>query len=221
MSKDYAQAEVAFTQAFQSDVRMEDAQRKMAYIYRSFSRDGQGNVEGAITDLDSAIAIDPEDLASYFDRMKMLVKVRDFDAVVRDAETVLSGEPDEAQFATAHYFLGRAYYGTGDFKASAEAMSVNLARFPEDMESLLFRASAKERYFDITGAIEDYDLVLELNPQIKEVYANRGVLKINLLTANGNLKPSKKEAKSACSDLNKAWEMGDETVGDMIEIYCK
>ena len=43
--------------------------------------------------------------------------------------------------------------------------------------------------------------------------------KINLLTGNGNLQPSKKETKSACKDL-KARELGDIVVDDLIYVYC-
>ena len=73
---------------------------------------------------------------------------------------------------------------------------------------------------DSQGSIKDYDKAIELNPDYKEAYANRGVAKINLLTTGGNIKPTKEQTKDACADLQKAKKLGDNTVDDMIFIYC-
>ena len=64
-------------------------------------------------------------------------------------------------------------------------------------------------------------LEIKKYPESYKAYANRGIAKINQLTTNGNLQPSRKETKSACKDLRKAQSMGDSTVGDMIFIYCE
>lgn len=53
-----------------------------------------------------------------------------------------------------------------------------------------------------------------------QVLAYRGTGKINLLTGNGNLQPSKRETKAACKDLNKANELGDNSVDHLIYVYC-
>lgn len=219
MAKDFPEAEKDFSDALAAG--LEDDQRKMTYVYRSFARDGQGNLHGALLDLDSAVAVDPNDLTSYFDRVKVLLKLQEFDLVVKDMEFVLSHEADNDQQATANYFLGRANYGLNDFREVIENMSVNLASFPRDIESLLFRASAKERIGDFAGSIEDYDRIVEINPDIKEVYANRGVLKIYQLTKGEDIKLSKKRSASACEDMIRAQSMGDNSVDELIETHCK
>jgi hypothetical protein len=53
-----------------------------------------------------------------------------------------------------------------------------------------------------------------------QAYANRGVAKINLLTSKGNIRPTKEQTSDACADLNKAKQLGDNTVDDMLFIYC-
>lgn len=219
MAKDFPAAEQDFSDALIAG--LEDDQRKMAYVYRSFARDGQGNLKEALVDLDSAVAVDPNDLSSYFDRVKVLLKLQEFDLVVKDMEFVLMNGADKDQEATAHYFLGRANYGLDNFREVIENMSVNLAVFPRDIESLLFRASAKERIGNFAESIEDYDRIVEINPDIKEVYANRGVLKIYRLTKGEDIKLSKKRAASACEDMIRAQSMGDNSVDELIETHCK
>lgn len=75
--------------------------------------------------------------------------------------------------------------------------------------------------FDFENAILDYNKSIELNPDYKEAYANRGNAKINTYTSKGNIKPTPEQTKSACEDFHKAKELGDNSVDDMIFVYCK
>jgi len=85
------------------------------------------------------------------------------------------------------------------------------------------RGTAYSNTFDYNKAIEDYDKALEINPNYAEVYANRASAKINQFTSKGNLDPSPEQTKSACEDLYKAKELGDNSIGteDMIYLHCK
>ena len=69
-------------------------------------------------------------------------------------------------------------------------------------------------------SIKDYDQAILLDSTYKEAYANRGVAKINLLTKNGNIQPTKAQTADACADLKKAKQLGDNTVDDMIFAHC-
>src|SRR5690606_41000811 len=91
-----------------------------------------------------------------------------------------------------------------------------------DAEFYFLRGTAYSNMRKYKEAIEDYDTAIKIHPNYVEVLTNRGVAKINLLTTNGNLKPTKKETKSACEDLKKAYQLGDkENTEDLIFIYCK
>lgn len=85
------------------------------------------------------------------------------------------------------------------------------------------RGTAYSNTFDYTKAIEDYDKALEINPNYVEVYVNRASAKINQFTSKGNLDPTPEQTQSACEDLYKAKELGDESIAteDMIYLYCK
>lgn len=85
---------------------------------------------------------------------------------------------------------------------------------------MFIRGTANDMLRNFEQSIIDYSKSIELKPNYVESIANRGSAKINLLTGIENLQPSKKETKSACMDLKKAKELGDDTVDDLIYIYC-
>lgn len=92
---------------------------------------------------------------------------------------------------------------------------------PKDAEAYFLRGTAKSNIMDSDGAIEDFDTAIKLRPNYREAYANRGVRKINKLPIEQKLKESIACIEDPCSDLLKAKELGDNTVGDMIFLYCK
>jgi tetratricopeptide (TPR) repeat protein len=92
---------------------------------------------------------------------------------------------------------------------------------PKIAELYFNRGATKSRKFDMDGAIADYDKAIELNPEYKEAYANRGVAKINQYTNKGIIELTAEQSKSACDDLYKARDLGDDAaVEDMIYAHC-
>ena len=90
----------------------------------------------------------------------------------------------------------------------------------KDPELYFIRGTANDMLRNFEQSIKDYDKAIEIKPNYVQAIANRGTAKINLLTGNGNLQPNKKETKSACKDLKKAKELGDNAVDDLIYVYC-
>ncbi|RZV57745.1 MAG: tetratricopeptide repeat protein, partial [Flavobacteriaceae bacterium] len=90
----------------------------------------------------------------------------------------------------------------------------------KDPELYFIRGTANDMLGNFEQSIKDYDKAIEIIPNYVQATANRGTAKINLLTGNGNLQPSKRETKSACKDLKKAKELGDNAVDDLIYVYC-
>lgn len=71
------------------------------------------------------------------------------------------------------------------------------------------RATCKFKLKDYRGAISDYDMTIELNPNDKFAYYNRGSAKYNLNQKN-----------SACIDWSKAGELGFPDAYDAIQRSC-
>ncbi len=193
---------------------------KMSYIYRGFAKDGLGKFNEAIADFNKAIEIDPTDLATYIDRANSKSYLKDFDGAISDYKYVVSIDSLGKDAEISYFYLGLIAYKTADYKISIYYFDKMLKLAPSDSEAYFNRGVAKSMLMDIDGSIADYDNAIKYNPNYKEAYANRGTAKINLLTGKGNINPTKKQTTDACSDLRKAKDLGDNTVDDMIFLYC-
>ena len=217
-SENYIKAVDAFSNVLTKAT--DDKLKKYCFIYRAFSYNGQSDFENAIADLDEAIKLDPNDLASYTDRGKTKAYIKDFDGANKDFLFILTKDSTGEQGEAAFYYLGKIAYQVGQFHESIRYYDQLLVLAPNDSEAYFNRAVAKGMIRDATGSIKDYDNAIKLNPNYTEAYANRGVAKINLLTSKGNIEPTKKKTNDGCADLKKAKQLGDKTVDDMIFIYC-
>ena len=198
----------------------DDKLKKYCFIYRAFSYNGLNDFKNAITDLDTAIELDPNDIASYTDRGKTKAYAKDLDGAKKDFLFVLTKDSTGEQAEAAFYYLGKIAYQEGQFEQSIKYYDKLLALAPKDSEAYFNRAAAKGMIMDVAGSIKDYDKAIEINPNYMEAYANRGVAKINMLTTKGNIQPTIEQTSDGCADLKKAKQLGDKTVDDMIFIYC-
>jgi tetratricopeptide (TPR) repeat protein len=217
-SESYKKAAETFTDILgkATDERL----KKFCYIYRGFSYNGLGEYKKAVSDLDKAIELDPNDLSSYIDRGKAKAYLKDLDGAKKDFEYILTKDSIGDQGQGAFYYLGKISYQLGNFEQSINYYDKLIVLTPMDTELYFNRAVSKGMIMDVAGSIKDYDKAIELKPDFTEAYANRGVAKINLLTSKGNINPTKEQTSDGCTDLKKAQKMGDKTVEDMIFIYC-
>jgi tetratricopeptide (TPR) repeat protein len=216
--KNYEKAVDAFSEVLKKATV--DELKKYCYIYRAFSYNGLSDYKNAIADFDRAIEIDPTDLASYTDRGKTKAYAKDLDGAKKDFLFILTKDSTGGQAEAAFYYLGRIAYQEGQFEQSIKHYDKLLALAPNDSEAYFNRGAAKGMIMDVEGSIKDYDKAIELKPDYMAAYANRGVAKINLLTTKGNIQATKEQTSDGCSDLKKAKELGDNSIDDMIFIYC-
>lgn len=199
----------------------DDKVKKFCYIYRAFSYNGLNDFKNAIVDLDKAIELDPNDMASYTDRGKTKAYTNDLDGARKDFLFILTKDSTGEQGQAALYYLAKIEYQLGKFQNSIEYYDKLIKLMPNDAELYFNRGAAKGMLMNSEGAIKDYDKAIQLKADYMEAYANRGVSKINLLTTKGNIQPTKQQTSDACADLKKAKQLGDKTVDDIIFIYCE
>ena len=196
--------------------------KKFCYIYRALSRNQLGDFKNSIADLNIAIAIDPNDLATYIDRGEAEGYAENIDAAEKDFKYVLSKDSTSRLGQGALYYLGLIAYQKHQIKEAIQFYNKLIKLKPDDAEAYFNRGAAKGMLIpmDVESSIRDYDMAIKLKPDYVQAYANRGVAKINLLTTKGTPQPTKEQTTDACIDLKKAKEMGDTTVDDMIYAYC-
>lgn len=217
-SEKYQNSAELFTEIL--DKATDDRLLKYSYLYRAFSYSGLGEYEKAIADLDKAIELDPTDLASYTDRGKVKIKLNDLQSAKNDFEFILTIDSIGEQGEAALYYLGDIAYQLGQYEESITYYDKLIILAPKDYEAFFNRAVDKGLIMDFEGAILDYSHAIKIKPDYSEAYANRGVVKINMLTAKGNIHPTLEQTEDGCTDLLKAKKMGDQTVEDLILIYC-
>jgi len=215
----YAKAEKQFSIAIKKGKVKEGL--KMSYIYRAFAYNGQEAYEKALRDFNRAIKLDDQDAASFIDRGICYLSLREHEQAIDDFNRALEIDSTDKYAEAAYYHLGKVYtYGHQTEKAILYLnLLVELA--PTDAEAYFLRAIAKGQQRDWDASIADYDLAIKHQPNYTEAYANRGVQKLNRLPTNEKIGKDIDCLEDPCSDLLKAREMGDQTVGDMIYLYCK
>lgn len=193
---------------------------KNCYIFRALSYNELGKFNFALIDLDSAIKVDPEDLLTYLDRGKTKLYLDLEEEAIKDYIFILTIDSVGKQAIPALFHLAKIAFSRNEFEKSIKYYDRLILLTPNISELYFNRGCAKGMIMKSEDAIKDYDKAIELKPDYMEAYANRGVSKINLLTTNGNIRPSKDQTTDGCADLKKAKKLGDKTVDDMIFIYC-
>lgn len=161
--------------------------KKFCLIYRAFSYNGLDEFDKAIADLDKAVELDPDDLATYTDRGKTKGYINDLEGAKKDFLFVLTRDTVGDQAKAAYHYLGKISYAEKHFEQSIRYFNKLIALVPRDSDAYFTRAAAKGMISDLAGSIEDYSKAIGIDPDFAEAYANRGVAKINLLTRNGNI----------------------------------
>ena len=193
--------------------------KKQALIYRSFCKKELKNYEGSIMDINRAIAIDPNDLASYIDRGTTYLGMGEFQKAREDFLKIIENDKKSVQAKGGYYYLGLIAFNESKIPEGIEYLTKALDIDPNDINILFNRGYYYGLTMQTEKAIKDYDKIIKLDPSIKEVYANRGTEKVNLY--NRQDRKDNKLLTSACKDLKKAKELGDNSVGDLLFINCK
>lgn len=193
---------------------------KMAHVYKGFCHRELRQFPQAMTEINAAIKIDPDDLASWFDRIHTRQEMGDYSGMIDDAKVILKRKPDAVQTGIAHYYMGVANFFRGDYKKSENEFSKALKTTPDDPEALIYRGTARMAQGDFDLAIADFDEVIRLAPDEPMAYEQRGRIKIQQLMVEYEGMVISTFAKSACADFRKARELGAEGMDELIELYC-
>ena len=194
--------------------------QKTCFINRGLSYDRLKKYDLAIADFTTAIKMDSTDMASFIDRGLSKMHAGKLEKAIVDFNHVIRLKINRRMTENAIYWKAQIHYSQQKFEETIADCDQYFLINPNDPELYFIRGSANGMLRNFEESIKDYDEAIELNPNYYQALANRGTTKINLLTGNGNLQPSKKETRSACKDLKKAKELGDNSVDDLIYVYC-
>ncbi len=196
------------------------------YFDRATYRANNDDILGSIADWNMFLEIEPDNVTAYHNRGIMKLQNSDYIGAISDL----------AKVSQLPYI--RTYVDIGDIKQKDDKRYWQL-----QISAYHNKGKAKLRLDDFRGAIEDYSIALEMDPESDDLYRDRGVAKAYLEDYRGALADFNKaielnpnlpihyinrgaaklelgQKDSGCLDFSKAGELGLSTAYDLIREMC-
>lgn len=180
-----------------------------AHYYRGLAKQIVNDLNGAIQDLNTAESKDPVNVNILIRRAEIKLAMNDMNGCIADAEKVLRYTPEGKPAIHALYLIGKAQYSANMYAEAVNTYTRIIELDPNDPEAYFNRGTAKGMQEDHEGSIADYDHAIVLDPEFATAFGNRGVAKVIL-----------EDKTNACTDLIKAKQLGDDSIDQMLVIYC-
>jgi tetratricopeptide (TPR) repeat protein len=179
-----------------------------AYFKRGEIKMARKDYMGAIDDFTSAIEIDPQDTIAYFKR-----------GFAKNAFGDRIGAlNDYSQAIELDTLMAAAYFSRGGVKGQLKDTSA-FSDFVKAVEinpllklsiAVIEPGTDLKMLKDYSGAIDDYNKAIKINPAYGEAYYRRGLAYVQLNNKD-----------YGCPDLKKAEELGDNRASELLKKYCK
>jgi tetratricopeptide (TPR) repeat protein len=158
----------------------------------------QGNYDQAIADFDTAIQLDPNDVAAYVHRGIAYYWKSDPVRANADFDKAIQTRP-HADDPMDDYYHGMAYYNEARYDPAISDLDKAIQLRPDFADAYLFRGRAYYIKSQYDNAMADFDKYIELLPDEPYGYFDRG-----------NLEISEKEKDQAIADYKKVVELGSD-----------
>jgi len=144
------------------------------YSDRGFSRQSNGDLDGAIADYNKALELDSKDVRTFYRRGLALQAKGDLNGALADYNTVLGLDAKNADAFSNRGFIKQAQ---GDLDGAMSDYTQALLLNPKIPAAYYNQGliDAQKGYFD--AAISDFNHALDLDPKMAFAYYNRGVAK--------------------------------------------
>ena len=162
---DYQKAIDYYTKAIELNSQIADA-----YINRSAAYESTGDLDLALQDLDTALALEPKPEA-YNNRGNVYFTQNDYDRAVQDYEKALELEPDNTG---AHIYRGHAFKNLALYDHAIREYNEALALNPSNANAHTSIGIVHSLRGDHDDAIEHYEQALKLDSGDPFIYLNRG-----------------------------------------------
>lgn len=149
-AKEYAAAIALYSQAISHDPKMFDAYFARARIYQTLLQLGKRDYAKARADYSRCLELDPLDYAARFNRALCLESLREYEGAIADYTAIIEGDTRFSRW---------------------EAGRDNALALAREARGRL----RHERRRDPAGALEDYTVALQLNPQSNTLLYRRGI----------------------------------------------
>ncbi len=142
-----------------------------ALIHRANKRATGGDIEGAFSDFDEAIILNPARATAFYNRGFLHNTLGNFEAAIEDFNRALEILPD---YDEAYYQRGNGHLQLKDFPRAIHDFDRALQLNPYSIKSYYKRAEAYADSGDLASALADYAQAITRIPQDANAYYQRG-----------------------------------------------
>jgi tetratricopeptide (TPR) repeat protein len=177
------------------------------YYNRGLAYLGAEKFKEALSDLNKALREFPEFFNGYLVRSKAYAGMKSYDMAVKDVLFYLNYFGDDQQ---AVFTCGNYYYLSGDYMNALKYFNINLKEDPVNGQYFKARGKTYLKTGTYKYAINDLSMALDLNPDDAETWMYLGIAKME----SG-------DRENACSDFEKARQLGNNEVLKYVVENCK
>ncbi|WP_395042762.1 tetratricopeptide repeat protein [Flavobacterium sp.] len=193
--------------------------QKICYINRGLSYNKVKKYNLAILDFSEAIKLNENDYVSYLDRGLSKMYLENYEEALKDLHLVTEKCEIKEKVESSLYWIIRINYQQQNYALAVANCEKYININETDSEIYFLLGNANDKLKEFEKAENNFTKAINLNPNYYEAIANRGTAKINILTKNKNLFPTKRQLESACEDFKRAISLGD--INEKTILNCK
>lgn len=202
---DHQQALTAF-----SRVVVAEPSNAKAWYYRGVSRLDVGDAEGAVSDLDRALSLAPDDLHALLRRAEACIQM-DWNQMARtDLEHLLLIRADGPIAEHGLLLLGQLAMRSADLVAAKSHYDRLLAMAPYNTYGWVDRGIVNLAMGLHQEAVEDLEHALDLDPTLDQAYGQLALAYYRM-----------DRKQEACHAWQLALQAGDPSVQEALLVYCQ
>jgi tetratricopeptide (TPR) repeat protein len=151
--------------------RISNLTKAKVLTLRGNARSSQGDLLGALTDLDKAIQIEPNNASSYISRSLIRIRKHNEQGALADINTAIKLAPQLPQaYLNRGIIRGLYLQDSRAIKDVDKFIKLN----PKEADGYSIRGSIRIGRGDFTGGLSDLKKAIELNPKDYLTYSQRG-----------------------------------------------
>ncbi|MGE0077974.1 MAG: tetratricopeptide repeat protein [Bacteroidales bacterium] len=151
------------------------------WFLRGVAKYNLGDVQGAISDFDKTIRINPVFAQAHHYKSIALTRTSQYKQAMKEIDAALDLKPNSSEFL---FTQGITYFQMQDYLKAIEIFSRVIKLDSSNPDVWINRGSARLLSGDTLGALSDYNLAIRVNPFYANSYSRRGILNAEINKLN-------------------------------------
>lgn len=143
------------------------------FFRRAIWYQNKGNLKLALQDFNESIKLNSKDIEALGYRAKLLSRLGNNKSALADYDAAISVDSSRGW---PYLQRGQLYIDMGQFETGIKDLSTLVDRYPRNTDYLEFRGSAYEKAGHVKEALNDYDAIIKLNPDLTGIKKRRDEL---------------------------------------------